>query len=219
MKKLLLLFFLLQVVPQSLEAQSIRIMDQYIVPFNPKSGDSVFVQLRTRFSSSYGSFGYEVERIGDSFSISQCVYLGPLTVVMTHDTLLFLDMLDTGEYDVNYTVNPSNTPDSCTYVNPVDSTVHFQIGLATGVKSEQDLRFQIYPNPSSGIVHVAYPPESSEPIQFSVYSMDGKQVFSSVFTANLEGHSEIDLSLLAKGMYVLMLQSGSGTRRVRVLMD
>ena len=169
--------------------------------------------------ASYGSFGYEVERIGDSFSISQCVYLGPLTVVMTHDTLLFLDMLDTGEYDVNYTVYPSNTPDSCTYEYPVDSTIHFQIGLGTRVKSEQDLRFQIYPNPSSGIVHLAYPPESSEPIQFSVYSMDGKQVFGSALTANSEGHAELDLSWLAKGMYVLMLQSGSGTRRVRVLMD
>ncbi len=219
MKKLLLLFCLLQVVPQSLNAQFIRIIDQYIVPFDPQSGDSVFVQLKTRYASSYESFGYEVERIGDSFSISQCVYLGPLTVVMTHDTLLFLDVLDTGEYAVCYTVNRSNSLDSCTYENPVDSSVHFQIGLATGVKSEQDLRFQIYPNPSSGIVHLAYPPESTEPIQFSVYSMDGKQVFGSALTANSKGHSEIDLSVLAKGMYVLMLQSGSETRRVRVFMD
>ncbi|MFA6260005.1 MAG: T9SS type A sorting domain-containing protein [Bacteroidia bacterium] len=78
---------------------------------------------------------------------------------------------------------------------------------------DESLRFQIYPNPTTGLLFMndalaqAYD-------GITIYDPTGKSVM-----VIDKGRKEIDLSGLAKGLYVLMIQTSSGTYQQRIQLE
>lgn len=76
---------------------------------------------------------------------------------------------------------------------------------------EKDL-YHIYPNPSSGVIHI----DIAENVSVSVYNLFGKQV--ETFLINQQA-SSIDLSHLSSGTYFLVLSHSSGQFVERVIIS
>ncbi|NDV46812.1 T9SS C-terminal target domain-containing protein [Paludibacter sp. 221] len=106
-------------------------------------------------------------------------------------------------------LNESNNFQSAMYVDYVrlyqkgeqGEEFHY-LGLNTGdVQTVHDLRFKIYPNPSTGYLNI----DGSEiPKRVVVYDMKGKKV------AEYENTNSIDISPMASGNYVLQIETNGG---------
>jgi PKD repeat protein len=76
----------------------------------------------------------------------------------------------------------------------------------------QSLEFNLYPNPSTGLVTI----EASESMQeISIYDMSGKLVY---FQNNSDAQLQIDLSHLNKGMYIVKIGTADATVNRRVVL-
>ena len=74
---------------------------------------------------------------------------------------------------------------------------------ATGIREFNNFHFDIYPNPASGLVHVATELEGAKTL--SVFNMAGKEVLRKpVF----ELQSALDVSSLEPGIYMLRITDG-----------
>ena len=74
---------------------------------------------------------------------------------------------------------------------------------ATGIREFNNFHFDIYPNPASGLVHVATELEGAKTL--SVFNMAGQEVLrKQVF----ELQSVLDVSSLEKGIYMLRITDG-----------
>ncbi len=74
---------------------------------------------------------------------------------------------------------------------------------ATGIREFNNFHFDIYPNPASGLVHVATELEGAKTL--SVFNMAGQEVLRKpVF----ELQSVLDVSSLEKGIYMLRITDG-----------
>lgn len=98
----------------------------------------------------------------------------------------------TGNYAVVVSLNGCSDTSACTLVD------------FTGINELNTVKFNVYPNPGSGIFNI----EIAESGDFNVvvYDLSGKEVFNSELNANT---SEINLSGLVKGVYQINI-SGNG---------
>jgi hypothetical protein len=64
--------------------------------------------------------------------------------------------------------------------------------------------FEVYPNPSTGIINLKLNGKSSENSMISIFDVSGRKVFEEEVTSS---NSSLDLSALTKGNYMLKLQS------------
>jgi hypothetical protein len=82
------------------------------------------------------------------------------------------------------------------------------------VKVANSLDIAAYPNPSSGVLHVAISQQIAEPVILSVIDMMGK----TVKTVSLDGqtiiNADIDLSAFASGMYYITANAGKENAQV-----
>jgi len=70
-----------------------------------------------------------------------------------------------------------------------------------GISENEITNYQIYPNPTNGVIHV----ESKLPIQqISIYTILGQRIESNQNT------NEIDLSKAQAGIYILKIEDGNG---------
>ena len=92
--------------------------------------------------------------------------------------------------------------------------------LATSVEESPIISFNLYPNPTNGLVTVDFASGVEENITFNVMDVSGKIVFSNTVAAN-EGSNRvnIDLSSLESGVYLTTLSNANGvSERVRVIL-
>lgn len=68
-----------------------------------------------------------------------------------------------------------------------------------GLKEYEEERFRVYPNPSSGLIHIEMSPESGN-VLIKVHDVTGKRVFEK---ASGEKTIQIDLSDHQQGMYII----------------
>jgi hypothetical protein len=86
------------------------------------------------------------------------------------------------------------------YIGIIESVDMTGRGL-DDVKSPTDLGFTISPNPTQGILKIAAP----ENVDVTVFNLQGKAVFTKL---NMLPDSEIDLSGLSQGVYLVKLKAG-----------
>jgi len=80
--------------------------------------------------------------------------------------------------------------------------------LVTGIQNAiPETNYSIYPNPFSSILNLSFP-EGTLPSVVSILNSDGKRVYTSVFNAR---ESQIDLSSLPSGLYIVSIQNNSGS--------
>lgn len=82
--------------------------------------------------------------------------------------------------------------------------------VATGIASVQnDFKFNLYPNPSNGLVYVSFDAENNLPIQVQVTDAFGRVVFQKTYKDKSElWLRSIDLRNYSKGVYFLKLENG-----------
>ncbi len=78
-----------------------------------------------------------------------------------------------------------------------------------GLTKNEIVQTYIYPNPSSGVIHVETPTENNHLI---VYSVLGKEMFSTKFTGNT---TSVDIRQLPAGVYLISINSSKYHRLVK----
>lgn len=77
-----------------------------------------------------------------------------------------------------------------------------------------------HPNPSNGRIHFIANGLTSKELDIEVIDMYGRIVFTKNYTANgAQFESQLDLSSMSKGMYVIRLKSGNTSRADRILLN
>lgn len=108
--------------------------------------------------------------------------------------------------------------------NPTVDKVYYTLQQATGVQTINELvsNIQVFPNPATDHVSVKFTPKQQTKMSFILRDVVGKNVFS--IDEKLYDHSEqiidIPTAQLAKGVYMLLIQSQNGAtenRKIQVL--
>ena len=90
---------------------------------------------------------------------------------------------------------------------------NIQMGMVSSTSTiEPNLQFDIFPNPSSGLLRVQH--NAGNSAQLRLYDLSGKLLTSRMLNADSE---EMDLSDLSQGLYLLELLSQNGERLTRKL--
>jgi hypothetical protein len=96
----------------------------------------------------------------------------------------------------------------------VDNDGRFKYSLIRPVVFNQEVKWQVYPNPSGGLFNLVYQVSSGETMQVRVFDVNGKQVIQTRAVANgFVQKAEIDLrdNRFAAGMY--LLEAGTGEKK------
>ncbi|MBA3647603.1 MAG: aryl-sulfate sulfotransferase [Chitinophagales bacterium] len=86
--------------------------------------------------------------------------------------------------------------------------------------SQAETTFDLYPNPSNGIVHLTIDAPRSEQVTFTIYDLSGKGVISSSQQL-IQGEQQLDLNLtsLPKGIYFAELKSTVTKKIVKMVIE
>lgn len=79
--------------------------------------------------------------------------------------------------------------------------------LSSMKENKVDLRTNIYPNPSTGIINLSLLSTSEENIQVEVFNLLGKREFSSSLYDLINNNFQLDLTSLSKGVYLIRLST------------
>ena len=80
-------------------------------------------------------------------------------------------------------------------------------------------KLQVYPNPTAGMLNVTYTSEKGT-TQMSLLDLSGRVIMSQSFnTVAGENTQQLDLSRIAKGAYMLNVQTHSGNHQVKIVVE
>ncbi len=118
-----------------------------------------------------------------------------------------------------YTANGTYTV-TLTATNICGSFASTEDVTVTGVfisPVKNNLEFNVYPNPSSGIFTVTLN-NASNPVSLRIFDLNGKAVYEESLTENGTIRKQLELTSLPKGVYTLHLNSeeGNGIQRLTV---
>lgn len=102
----------------------------------------------------------------------------------------------------------------------VDQDGKFTYSSIRAVVFDEEIKWQVYPNPSSGIFNLVYQANEGESIILKIHDMNGKLIRQARLTANaFIQKSTIDLGgpQFASGMYLLEITTGDRKQMFRLL--
>ena len=99
-----------------------------------------------------------------------------------------------------------------TSLNSVLQSAYSTEGILNTNNLDAVAKVKLYPNPSTGIVSIS----SNDTVDFTLIDVLGKTVFTKKAVAN---NDQIDLSNLAKGVYLVKLQSEKGTSTQKLILE
>lgn len=88
--------------------------------------------------------------------------------------------------------------------------------LSTGVNEVNETAFSIYPNPANDVLHVALNKADSH-CNIVVTDLSGRQVYLQSAISNLQ--SEINISSLNTGIYIVSIQSNKGVSTTKLVKE
>jgi hypothetical protein len=94
-------------------------------------------------------------------------------------------------------------------------------GVLTGIESNEAVisDFNIYPNPSNGLVQVSMVnEEANNDLQVRVLDISGKTVFEDTYVAGQLFNEQLDLSSLEGGVYFIQLNNGEVQRTEKLIL-
>ena len=86
------------------------------------------------------------------------------------------------------------------------------LNTTLSVNSVTETKFNIYPNPTKGLVYI----NTLNPVSIDVIDVLGKVVFS---TKNINNAGNIDLSSLQKGVYLVKISNESGSEIKKIILE
>ncbi|TNE79840.1 MAG: T9SS type A sorting domain-containing protein [Bacteroidetes bacterium] len=115
----------------------------------------------------------------------------------------------------------SFTPDSSGYyaviINEqgcIDTSDCLEVNLL-GIDLAKNLAVQVYPNPATKVLHIAFEGELSESYSLDLFDLNGRKVFSA---SQDQLESEIQTGHLARGIYTLRISTGTVTGYYKVVL-
>jgi hypothetical protein len=133
------------------------------------------------------------------------------TIRKGNDTIYFYNIDTT--YVVHYGVNNYGVIYGATFGRGLISLDEFQkpLGITDPGKPVASQGFSIYPNPATDRVTVAFELKNPEPVEISIFDLQGKQVKNVNLGVRPEGRSDaiLNCSNLGSGTYVMRLNVGS----------
>ena len=86
---------------------------------------------------------------------------------------------------------------------------------------EQSGSIHVYPNPTTGHLTVEYLGFNDGKVQFTIYDMEGKKVFSRMeeVQVGINTPYQFDLDGLAPGLYLLEARNGASVKRVKFTIE
>ncbi len=122
---------------------------------------------------------------------------------------------------VNKETSDASSIDSCGtfgYGETEDYIVN--ITGPSGIEENTISGIAIYPNPTTGMFNITTSSADFKELQISVFDMQGKEVFSAVDKNNSTNYNkQINLEGLAKGIYYIKLNSGTGIKIQKLIMQ
>lgn len=112
----------------------------------------------------------------------------------------------------SYSVSPIGYK-NCDVIN--GKTTSDQTGGLKGLNSSTDVALTAYPNPTTGLVEVNNEGEKIEAI--NVYNVTGALVSQKLNVANT--NATLNLSSLAKGMYMINVQTATTNKTIQVVKE
>ena len=82
----------------------------------------------------------------------------------------------------------------------------------------KSMTFQMYPNPTTGIVHISSSISSDGHLLITIFDVIGRQVYQTE-SQIVNGFAKIDLSYFPKGMYFVRIQNGTTAETVKVILQ
>jgi hypothetical protein len=178
----------------------------------PSEADSIAAaqESAAAFTASFAAGGNSVAASGLSWVIEEGSNLLDLVPNsdLTATSAVTMEWFDDTRYPGAF-----DPADDCTWLDgwSMFSTRGF-IGCSIGVNEATAANtLTVYPNPSTGLITVAfnYHPTQSSQALIQVMDLSGKQVFTQTFNAYEGATAQLDLQNLPKGMYVMTVQ-GAG---------
>jgi hypothetical protein len=200
-KQILLSLLIFSLFSSRLSAQLPAITSLTIIPSNPTIHDVVKVVSQTMFSSgSCELTGSSVSINGGIIEVYALHTVGMLTYICSSTDTLSLGTLESGIYKLLYhlscTPYPSNTD-----LDSVSFTVEtfISVDLKEGVQT-----FTLFPNPAQNSLNIAFP-ESTSGTEIFVVDQLGKELLR---LPTEEAQATLDITDLAKGMYIIKVKRG-----------
>jgi trimeric autotransporter adhesin len=119
-----------------------------------------------------------------------------------------------GTQTITYTFTDAN---GCTNTN----TDTWFVDICTGIdEPTANIDMAIYPNPNSGIFYLEIKGLGGRDVTAEVYSMEGKQVWMTQSqNVPAEYRTEINLSDMSRGVYLVKVQTGESVKMMRVVTE
>jgi predicted CxxxxCH...CXXCH cytochrome family protein len=116
-------------------------------------------------------------------------------------------------------INETNSSGSTDGDHIFTTTATLNHAISSGLnKLSSDIRFKVFPNPSSDQLFIAFDVKYPSPISISLTTIDGKETTALYNGDEPKGAVEksFDISQLAKGIYLLNIQTteGSATQKI-----
>lgn len=101
-------------------------------------------------------------------------------------------------------------PDGCDSI----VTLHFTRVVTSAIAGITNSNIQVYPNPATNIVHITT--DIAGTYNYSIYNIQGQEIMQ--YTVNQSSFS-IDISNYNNGLYTLVIYSGKGNTRIKLMKE
>lgn len=102
-----------------------------------------------------------------------------------------------------------------------DYSVHIRDNLVTGVSTmKNEITFNMYPNPSNGVLTVDYSGLRGNKLQFKIVDATGRQVYAQTFNNYSQRNTEsVNIDFLKDGVYICILNSSGQQMTGRIVIQ
>ncbi len=123
-------------------------------------------------------------------------------------------------YAIIYSRSGNNVQNALSLGSIADAVKEFYLegefynceSLSAGTHGNEEILFEVFPNPSSGIIQISSQTMMDE---FSIRDLNGREVLAA--SVDQLNQVEIDLSNVMKGVYTLTISSNKGTSTRRIM--
>ena len=153
-----------------------------------------------------------------------------LTLVVSQDGSSAIATASGGTPGYTYLWSNGLSTDTITNLNPgtygvtVSDANGCIVGTSITITSIESISaginsFNVYPNPSDGIVTVSIQMTTSENVSLSIADLTGRKVYESTESNTTDLNKQLDLRSLAKGTYIITLKTDSGSANQRIVLE
>ena len=100
------------------------------------------------------------------------------------------------------------------------NSINFSIDQVASVRDELFANFNLYPNPSKGLITVNFDVFSSDEVLIELFDIRGRKISQSEFKVSGTIFNEsLDYQLVAKGLYILKIKNGQNRISKKIIID